>query len=98
MSTPEHGAYLTGDQVEALAVDMTVADVWQAQLAHPGDNKAQGMASLHLAALRLGTVPEGTELLPFLGRIRLADFERAMADRAPKVPTAPPPLSVVSGE
>lgn len=71
--------YLTREQLEVLADQLTMGDVWRARLEAPDDRDQQGVLLFLIAARRIGLVPTDTDLVGFLDRVRNDDFTAIMA-------------------
>ena len=74
--TPAPAPLFSVQELQRISDEMVMGDVWRASKALGSDaSKSEvGMGAFHVAAMRLGLMPKGTDVADFLDRVRQDDF------------------------
>lgn len=90
---PQEPGLFSVDDLQRISDEMVMGDVWRASKSlGPSATKGEiGMGAFHVAAMRLGLMPRGTDVADFLDRVRQDDFVRVNKRVDVDVPKEPQP-------
>lgn len=72
-------AMIPRDQLQRIADEMTMGDIWRARKEADGDQASLGMLGFYYAARRTELIAQDVEFLGFLDRVSREDFKAVNA-------------------